>query len=54
MMTVEQFFNEDGSHSHYSVCEVDEHGEILELSTCLIHDTFEQAKAELIELQRST
>lgn len=49
------FFNGDRSLSHWSVCECDEIGTPIDVSTGLMHDTFEQCEAERIELEtRST
>lgn len=49
-LKVEPFFYNDGSLSHYSVVAVDEQDEIVELETCVIHATKEDAEQELLDL----
>lgn len=42
----------DGSFSHWSVVQVDDKGQIVELATCVMHDTPLQAWRELRQIER--
>jgi hypothetical protein len=53
-LSVEQFLNSDRSHSHYSVCVLDDAGEIEELASCVIHQDKAAAEEELLQLTRAT
>jgi hypothetical protein len=50
-IVIQQFDNTvDGTFSHYSLVEIDAYGEIVELATCVMHDSIASAEAELTTL----
>lgn len=47
MMDIVEFRNSNGSFSHWSVCELDQQGAVVELSTTVMHTTYLAAWREL-------